>query len=67
MDKPRDSVLCVKVSRPKTHGNEGYITSLSMFNAEDEFDGADPSDEITLTFCRLSDAEYAALPDFEGW
>lgn len=61
-------MLCVKVTRPDSHGEKFSCTyRLQGFSAADEFDGADIGEKITLELIEMTDEEYTALPDFEGW
>lgn len=60
-------IQCVKVTRPDTHGGQYCVFPLAGFSAADEFDGAEIGESITLTLCAMTEAEFDALPEFNGW
>ena len=58
------------MTRPESHG-ERYscvypLSSLSMI-IEDEFDGAEIGETISLTYCEMTEEELEDMPEFEGW
>lgn len=59
----------VKITREDTGGC--YIqpyTPRDVMNVIDgEFNGAEPGDKIILELIEMTDAEYEALPEFQGW
>ncbi len=64
----KQKVRCVKISRPETSGS---LWALRQLNAtgilQDEFDGAEVGERIEVEYCELTQEEFDALPEFEGW
>ena len=59
--------VCIKVTRPETHGDNSCIYRFSGFDLEAEFDGAEMGESITLTIIAMTEQEIDDLPEFEGW
>lgn len=63
-----ETIQCVKLSRPDSHGNKWVIYELKQCGAvAEEFDGADPGEMVQLELCEMTREEIDALPDFAGW
>lgn len=56
-----------EISRPETHGNQKCLTAFDGRWLQDEFDGAEIGDSITVTLRDMTLAEIDALPEFRGW
>ena len=59
--------VCIKVTRPETHGSDSCTYRFSNFDLEAEFDGAEMGESITLTIIAMTEQEIDDLPEFEGW
>ena len=57
----------IKITRPESGSMYGCWMPLAAFSAADEFAGAEPGEQILLEFGLMTEAEYEALPEFEGW
>lgn len=60
-------IKCVKVTRPDSHAGLWCLSTLKGFSLEDEFDGTDVGETITIEYCELTQEEIDALPEFPGW
>ncbi len=56
----------VKIRRPEI-GNDWCVMRLKGFSAEDEFDGAEIGEIITLEYGEMTQEDLDALPEFTGW
>jgi len=59
-------IRCVKIRRPDSHGQMWCCVRLEHSLA-DEFDGAEPGERIEVEYCELTQEEFDALPEFNGW
>lgn len=60
-------VRCLEIRRPDSHG-EGYRCVVGMNHSmEDEFDGAEPGEVVTVTYREMPRDEFLQLPEFTGW
>jgi len=57
----------VKVTRPDVSPGVFCVYPIASFAAYDEFDGAEVGDTIVMELCEMTDAEFEALGEFEGW
>ena len=55
-----------KVFRPD-EGGKHWVTRDFQTIADSEFDGAEVGDRVVIELGEMSEAEIAALPEFEGW
>lgn len=60
-------LVCIQVTRPDTHAGMFCVWKASEFSAVDEFDGAEEDEQVVLTLKFMTDEEFVALGDFEGW
>lgn len=60
-------LCCVEVRRPDTHGGMACTWKMSDFDIQAEMDGCEVGEEIVLRYVELTDAEFTALGDFDGW
>ena len=66
--RTRDGKLCcVEVRRPDTHGGMACTWKMKDFDIQAEMDGCEVGEEIVLRYVELTDAEFTALGDFDGW
>jgi hypothetical protein len=72
----KELIRCLMVTRPDTHAGLYCVYRLtahpdnlgpSVFDASDEFDGAEEGEEIVLTLALMTEEELAGLGDFDGW
>jgi len=59
--------LFINVTRPDTHPGMTCTYHYDAFSAKDELDGAEVGESITLTLAEMTEEEYSALGDFDGW
>ena len=60
-------LCCVEVRRPDTHGGMACTWKMKDFDIQAEMDGCEVGEEIVLRYAELTDAEFTALGDFDGW
>ena len=60
-------LCCVEVRRPDTHGGLCCTWKMKDFDIQAEMDGPEVGEEIVLRYVELTDAEFTALGDFDGW
>lgn len=61
-------IPCIKVTRPALDGGrQCCIFTIRQFSAADEFDGADIGEMLNLEYIEMTQEEFDALPEFEGW
>lgn len=60
-------LCCVEVRRPDTHGGMACTWKIKDFDIQAEMDGCEVGEEIVLRYVELTDAEFTALGDFDGW
>ena len=60
-------LCCVEVRRPDTHGGMCCTWKVKDFDIQAEMDGCEVGEEIVLRYAELTDAEFTALGDFDGW
>ncbi len=60
-------LCCVEVRRPDTHGGMACTWKMKDFDIQAEMDGCEVGEEIVLRYVELTDAEFTALGDFDGW
>jgi len=60
-------LCCVEVRRPDTHGGMACTWKFNDFDLSAEIEGGEVGDEIVLRYVELTDAEFTALGDFDGW
>ena len=60
-------LCCVEVRRPDTHGGMACTWKMKDFDIQAEMDGSEVGEEIVLRYVELTDAEFTALGEFDGW
>jgi len=60
-------LCCVEVRRPATHPGTCCTWKFNDFDLRAEMDGSDVGDEINLRYVELTEDEFEALGDFDGW
>ena len=60
-------LACVEVSRPDTHPGTFCMWKFKDFDLDAEMTDSEPGDYITLTYRELTEDEFKALGDFDGW
>lgn len=60
----------INIVRPE-FGSRGYTFEFSQLSdileSELSIDDVEPGDKIVLTVIEMSEAEYSALDEFQGW
>jgi hypothetical protein len=59
--------LFINVTRPDTHPGMTCTYHYDTFSIDNEMDGAEVGDSITLTLVEMTEEEYKDLGDFDGW
>lgn len=68
MIRTRDGKLsCIEVRRPDVHPGLCCTWKFSDFDLSAEMDGSEVGDSMTLTYVELTDEEFEALGEFDGW
>src|ERR1700722_13154052 len=57
----------IEVTRPDTHAGLICVWPFDGFSATDEMDGAEDGESSTLPLRMMTDEEFKALGEFEGW
>ena len=60
-------VRCLEIRRPDSHGNQYRSVVGIGHSMQDEFDGAEDGETITVTYRDMPHDEYSELPEFPGW
>ena len=60
-----ETIKVYRVMRPDC--GRTYCIYRTWGEVESEFDGADDEDVIHVQLLRMTEAEFDALPDFQGW
>lgn len=60
-------LCCVEVRRPSTHGGMCCTWKMNDFDIRAEMDGSEVGEEIVIRYVELTDDEFSALGDFDGW
>lgn len=55
------------VMRPETHGSQWCVSQLKGFDIQGEFDGAEIGERIVLELIEMTDRQFEALGEFQGW
>lgn len=56
----------LKMTRPDVRLDHWCIVGLNH-SLQDEFEGAEVGDSICIEVVEMTDEEFKALPEFEGW
>lgn len=64
---PDEKHPVVIVTRPDTHAGMSCTWWLKGFDVDAEFDSAEVGDRITLEYGEMTQAEFDALGEFDGW
>jgi hypothetical protein len=68
MIRTKDGKLCcVEVRPPDSHPGMCCTWKMSDFDISAEMDGCEVGEEIQLRYVELTDEEFTALGDFDGW
>ena len=67
MSKTTEIERCLEIRHPDTHGDKYRCVVSIRHSMEDEFDGAEDGETITVTYREMPRDEYRKLPDFPGW
>lgn len=64
---PTNKIPCIELRRPDTHPGMCCTWKMTDFDIHAEFDGAEVGDTAELTYVELTQEEFDALGDFDGW
>lgn len=62
-------IPCFRERRPDMDDGRSFcVWRLDKpMDVTDLFEGAEPGEKVELEFCEMTEAELAALPEWEGW
>jgi hypothetical protein len=67
MSPMENKKLYLKVERPDSHPGMYCVSPLQGFDIQAEFDSSEVGEIIYLELVEMTDEEFQALGEFDGW